>query len=250
MEDPAFDQLLRDEAPRVLAFARRGCGDGSHAEDVVQETFLLAFRARHQLLDPTRARSWLLTIARRVCQRMHRGRVGEPVHLEPLADGKPLRGARLAELLAEAPNGFDARMRQEARELVEAAICRVPQPFRSVLVLFDVAELSLAEVASVLGLKEATVKTRLHRGRLKLRAVLVEQLPPRPACHGREICLDLLRAKLDALDRRVVFPYSTAQLCERCREHLAVLDLAAGVCPMLAVETMPEHLRQRLSALS
>lgn len=71
-------RLVDAEGARLLAFARRYCGDGSEAEDLVQETFVQAFRAWDQLDDPANARAWLYAIARRACQRMHRRRSGEP----------------------------------------------------------------------------------------------------------------------------------------------------------------------------
>ncbi len=252
-EKVIFEQLLREEGPRVLAFARHGCGDGSDAEDIAQETFLQAFRARDQLQDPTRARAWLLTIARRVCQRLHRHRAGEPAHFETLSALWPRPEASVPYLSSVLESPLDASLRAEAQELVEDGISRIPAPFRGILVLADIAELTSAEIAVVLGLKEATVKTRLHRARLKLRALLAAGLPKRPAGpsnHSRAVCLELLRAKLEAMDRKVAFPYPNSALCDRCRTQLGLLDLAAGLCPMLAAETMPEELRQRLAAIS
>ena len=65
--DVAIPRLVDQEGARLLAFARRYCGDGSEAEDLVQETFVQAFRAWDQLQDPSAARSWLYAIARRAC---------------------------------------------------------------------------------------------------------------------------------------------------------------------------------------
>ena len=116
-------------------------------------------------------------------------------------------------------------------------------------VLADVAELSIAEIAAVLGIKEATVKTRLHRARLKLRAVLAAGLPQRkapPATHSRDVCLDLIGARLEAFDRGVEFPYSPEELCERCRSVLGTLQLASESCAALAPESLSTALRDRL----
>ncbi|HSM13549.1 MAG TPA: sigma-70 family RNA polymerase sigma factor, partial [Thermoanaerobaculia bacterium] len=224
--DPAFGRLVDAEGPRLLAFARRSCGDGSDAEDIVQETFTQAFRAWNQLEDPGAARAWLYAIARRVCQRMRRRRAGEPARLESLDALMPRPSPTVPDLEA-AHDPHRALLRAEARELVERGLAELPEAFRLPLVLADIAELTLAEVASVLGLKEATVKTRLHRARLKLRSVLAEGLPQRSAApppHGRSVCLDLLRAKLEAIDRRAPLPYSDRALCERCRTLLGTLD--------------------------
>jgi hypothetical protein len=142
-----------------------------------------------------------------------------------------------------------ARLRNEARELIERGIRELPLPFRMPLVLSDIAELSIAEIAAVLGLKEATVKTRLHRARLKLRALLAAGLPQRPAPeveHSRAVCLDLLRAKLEAQDRHVPFPYADQSLCERCRTLFATLDLVSDVCATFSGGKIADSFRKRL----
>ena len=249
--DRVFTRLVDAEGARLLAFGRRFCGDGSDAEDLVQETFAHAYRAFDQLADPRQARAWLYTIARRACQRMHRKRAGEPARLETLAELEPHAGETVPRLPGAAGDPHATRLRAEARERVERAVSALPDPFRQTLVLADIAELSLAEIAAVLGLKEATVKTRLHRARLKLRQVLAEELPQRPEPrpeHARRVCLDLLHAKLEAMDRRVPFPYSDAALCERCRNLLGTLDLASDSCRALGAGTFPSGLRRKVLA--
>lgn len=249
-----FSRLVEHEGPKIVAFARRACGDGSDAEDIAQETFLRAFRSFDQLEDSGHARAWLFTIARRVCQRLHRKKSGEPRHfesLEPLTELWPRPGATVPDALSLVDEAFDSRTRSEARERVEAAISNLPQPFRAVLVLADVAELSTPEIAAVLGLKEATVKTRIHRARLRVRAALAEALPQRPAPkpgHARQVCLDLLRAKLEAMDRRAHFPFTDQALCERCRIQLGLLDFAGSVCASLREPTALAELRRRLDS--
>ncbi|MCB9378613.1 MAG: sigma-70 family RNA polymerase sigma factor [Holophagales bacterium] len=248
--DVAIPRLVDQEGARLLAFARRYCGDGSEAEDLVQETFVQAFRAWDQLQDPSAARSWLYAIARRACQRMHRRRSGEPKDLETLEELMPRPASTVPDLAGDG-GPHAARLRSEARELVERALAELPEAFRLPLVLSDIAELTVAEIAQVLGLKEATVKTRLHRARLKLRAVLATGLPQREAApppHDRSVCLDLLRAKLEAMDRRAPFPYSSQALCERCRTLLGTLDLAGEACASLSGPELPPALRARVRA--
>ncbi len=248
--DRDFTRLVDTEGARLLAFGRRFCGDGSDAEDLVQETFTQAYRAWDQLEDEANARAWLYTIARRACQRLHRRRSGEPERLEPLGELLPRPGETLPDL-APAGDPHGDRVRAEAREIVERAVAALPAPFRQTLVLADLAELTSAEIAAVLGLKEATVKTRLHRARLKLRQALADGLPQRRAplpAHGRRVCLDLLAAKLEAMDRRTPFPYSDAALCERCGTLLATLDLAGAACAAFGRGTLSPGLRERILA--
>jgi RNA polymerase sigma-70 factor (ECF subfamily) len=246
--EAAISGLLDAEGPRLLAFAQRHCSDAGEAEDLVQETFARAFRSWHQLADRGNARPWLYSIARHACQRMHRKRTGEPARLESLDELQPRPTATVPDL-HPAADPHRVRLRAEARELVERALDRLPAPFRTPLVLADIAELGTSEIAAVLGLKEATVKTRLHRARLKLREVLAAGLPQRPAPaarHSRTVCLDLIGARLEALDRGVDFPYSADALCDRCRAVLDTLDLARESCAALAPRKLPPAVRERL----
>ncbi len=245
--------LFENEAPRVHALARRICS-GRDADDLVQDTFLNAFRAIDQLADPENPRPWLFAIAHRACQRLHRRRAGEPQHLDSFDELLPQPEATLPEVSSLQPDPHSDRLRAEARELVEQGIAELPEAFRIPLLLADIAELKLSEIAAILDLEEATVKTRIHRARLKLRQILAHGLPQRPIssaaqhAHAREICLDLLRARLDAFDHGVPFPYSSTALCERCQSVFATLDLAASICGALDRESLPPALRERLLA--
>ncbi len=244
--------LFEREGPRVHALARRICS-GRDADDLVQDTFLHAFRAIDQLENPENPRPWLFAIAHRACQRMRRKRAGEPKHLASFDELLPRPDAPVPELPAPSADPHDDRLRAEARELVEQGLMVLPEAFRIPLLLADVAELKLSEIAAILGLQEATVKTRIHRARLKLREILARGLPQRAAAphspHTREVCLDLLRARLSAFDQGVPFPYSSGALCERCATVFATLDLAASVCGTLDRDTLPPGFRDQLLAV-
>jgi RNA polymerase sigma-70 factor, ECF subfamily len=249
--DRALGTLVESEGPRLYGMARRMCGDPSDAEDLVQETFLAAFRSWDQLAQPDNPRPWLYAIARRACQRMRRRRSGEPERLETFEELLPRPGATVPDLALLAGGPHADRLRTEAREIVERAIGTLPERFRLPLVLADIAELGNADIARALGLAEATVKTRIHRARLRLREALADSLPQRPlpaAEHSRQVCLDLLRAKLEAIDRRAPFPYSEQALCERCQAVFGTLDLASDTCAALGSGELPPQLRQRLLA--
>src|SRR5688572_937092 len=184
-----IERLIEAEGPKLLAFAGRFCGSDSEAEDLVQETFSKAWRRWPQLDDPGNARPWLYSLARHACQRTHRKRAGEPARMESLDELLP-RPTPTVPDLDPLTDPHHSRLRTEARELVERGLAGLPPGFRIPLVLADVAELTVAEIAAVLGIKEATVKTRLHRARLKLRAVLAAGLPQRTApasTHAREL---------------------------------------------------------------
>jgi RNA polymerase sigma-70 factor (ECF subfamily) len=190
-------------------------------------------------------------IAARGCQRMHRQRAGAPARLESLDEQLPSGLSLIAELPSPDAGPLDEGLRNEAVAIVDRALAELPVEFRLPLVLKEISELSLREIASILGIKEATAKTRVHRGRLALRAALAEGLGEKTAArpdHSRQVCLDLLRAKMDALDRGAPFPVASEDLCTRCRAFVDGLDLTMEACRWISGGDLPDRLRQRLEA--
>jgi RNA polymerase sigma-70 factor (ECF subfamily) len=228
---PGFEEMAARTRPRLYRTAVGLCRNPDEAQDLVQDTLVQAFRKWDQFEGRSDPTTWLYTIAARLCRRRHRRRAGEPRRLEPLADLIPAAEGPLVDPALADPH--HALAREELRRVVTQAIARLPPAFRLPLVLVDIAELRTADAARVLGLKEATLKTRVHRARLRLRKTLAEHLPKgrTVACrHDRRVCLDLLDAKQQALDRGVPFALSEAELCDRCRSVMATLDLGREVC--------------------
>ena len=164
----------------------------------------------------------------------------------PFGDDGPV-----VDLPAPEPGPLDAQLRREARENVERALARLPYRYRMALVLKDLVELPVVDVAQILGLKEATVKTRVRRARLQLRDELARILPGKeapPALYSQQVCLDLLRAKQEALDRGVAFSVPQSEVCERCSALFATLDLARDACVEIGRGELPPALESRLLA--
>ena len=261
-EDPSNESILEDQPrevaiPRLLdthgsrihALARRLCGDPHEAEDLVQEIFMSAYRSWDQFDGRSRPVAWLYTIATRACQRMHRRRAGQPDCIESLDADSPFHAERVAVVGNQAGNQLDEQVRRERRERVESAIAQLPTDYRLPLILKDIVELSVRDVATVLGLSESAVRVRVHRARLKLRAFVVEGLPlveMPPAAYERQVCMDLLQAKQEAIDRGTQFPVDRSVVCERCQAVFASLDLTRDVCSEIGQGTLPVELRDRL----
>ena len=143
------------------------------------------------------------------------------------------------------------QIRSEAKEHIEHAITRLPAPFRMPLILKEILGLPVTDVAEILGVKPATIKTRLHRARHVLRDELTEHLPKRdapPAAYPKRVCMDLLRSKQEALDRGARFPIPQAEMCDRCRAVFASMDLSQEVCEQLDDKVMPDRLRSMILA--
>lgn len=245
----ALPLLVEAHGGRLYALSLKLCGHPEDAEDLVQEIFLTAWRKWDQFRGGSHPTTWLYTIAARACARRRRKRAGEPRHMESLTDLLPSPEDRIPDLgIVASP--LDEQLQRETREAVEAAISALPTHFRLPLVLKEIVELSIDEVAAILGLKPATVKTRVHRGRLLLRRELARRLPQQeapPPNHSRRMCLDLLQAKQESLDRGVPFRVPQENLCQRCRAMFATLDLTQETCETLGRGELPASLREVLA---
>lgn len=241
----AIERLLAAHGDRLHTIASRLCRSRDDAADLVQETFLQAFRNWRQFAGDADPMSWLYTIAVRACRRLHRRRAGAPKDTLSLDADAPFASRLVATVDGPVGGGV------ELRERLEAAIPRLPTTYRLPLVLKDVIGLSVEDVAGVLGVTPTTVRTRVHRARLRLRSELARGLPTRampPAAYTRAVCLDLLRAKQYALDAGVPMPGGDALVCDRCRAVFATLDLTQDVCRSLADGKLPAALRRRILA--
>ena len=246
----AVEHLLESEGSKMYGLALKLCRNQSDAEDLVQDVFLQAYRKWGQFEGRSEPSSWLYTIASRLCMRRQRQRAGEPQRLESLQDLLPIGEVDVPQVPSSVDTPLDEHLRREARERVEIALSELPVHLRLPVVLKDIAELSVAQVSEVLGIKQATVKTRVHRARLALRRAMVEVLPKRhtpPPDHPQQVCLDLLSAKQEALDHGAEFPVAPEELCSRCQSLLSTLELSQEVCRELDIDRLPPEIRQAIS---
>ena len=166
----AFNGLVRRYERPVYSVALRIVGHPEVAEDIAQDTFLLA----HGALDRFRGgnfRAWLLRIATNRCydelrRRRHRPTSFEGLGFEPAVGWSSLSpGAR----------GEEPEARAERRELgraLAAALRRLPDEQRVAVVLSDVEGYAYHEIAAILGVPLGTVRSRISRGRARLRVAL------------------------------------------------------------------------------
>lgn len=237
--EQAIPVLLEHYGDRLYALACRFCGDVEEARDLVQDTFLEAWRHWDQFEGRSRVSTWLYSIASRRCQRMHRKASGEPQRIESLEELLPFGSSPMAVVPRTGSSPEDEAIRREGRALIEAAIVGLPLEFRMPLVLHELVGLKLSEIAAILELPAATVKTRLHRARLRLRKALEAGLPLRDvpaAAYDRQVCLDLLQAKQEALDNGTDFTFPPGMVCERCGELFTSMDLAQDLCSEIAAD--------------
>lgn len=178
--DPdAFETLVTTHAGRLLAVARRLLRDEEEARDALQDAFVQAFRALPRFAGHSRLATWLHRIvvnAALMRLRRRRGKPEEPI--EPLLPAFRDDGHAVDPAVSW-PEPCDRLLeRREVRVLVRRAIDRLPESYRTVLVLRDLEELDTAEVARLLAITENAVKIRLHRARQALRGLLDPHLRP------------------------------------------------------------------------
>lgn len=165
----AFDELVCRFRRAVTLVAQQVVGSSSMAEDVAQETFLLAFKALPQLKTPAKFGGWLCAIARHRAQRLA---TREARSITPA----PTQWDKL--LLTHCPElahcPATAWERQHERDCVGEALTSLPPEWQLPLQLHYYEEWPVARIAAFLSLPLTTVKWRMHQGRLRLRQMLTE----------------------------------------------------------------------------
>jgi len=164
----AFAVLVERHHARILALAERLCGCHHQARDLAQETFVSAYRNLASFAGRSAFSTWLYAIACNQARAAARRR--RP--LLALDAGRADGGHDGREPAATDPPP-SARLEQaELRDRVAAALARLDERFREVVVLCDMQGASYEEAAATLDVPLGTVRSRLHRGRLELRSLL------------------------------------------------------------------------------
>lgn len=168
-----FDNLYRKHVDLVYRYAHRLCGEHESAKDLVQETFLNAYRGLKDFRGESQVSTWLYTIASRACLRMRRKKKGAPERELSLEEFIPTsEGEFRLQIPVDGLTPEQALENKELREALDQAINKLPKKYRMALVLRDMEGLSAAETGAIMGLSERAVKSRLHRARLFVRREL------------------------------------------------------------------------------
>jgi len=164
--DPrSLEQVLRALQPDIRRYARRQCHRSSSIEDVVQEALIVLYRRMGSIRDPLAVAGWVFRVVTRLCML--------PV-LGLIRGAEELNGRHEAEHLA--------RLSQdELRIDLVRALESLPALYREVILLRDMEQLTISEVAERLAITREACKSRIHRGRALLREYLQADPPPGPA---------------------------------------------------------------------
>jgi len=157
-----YDQYYAKVRRFILTLVR----DDWVADDLIQETFLRIQQNIESLRDPSKLSSWIFQIAHNLCQ--------DHFRQQKISPRKEEMGEEEMEDFKETLIQKELEQRQMG-ECVQNQINLLPEPLRTVLLLFDIMELSHQEIADTLAITIENVKVRLHRARRKLKAILVEK---------------------------------------------------------------------------
>ena len=154
-------------ADRVYGALRRFGLDASEADEVAQEVFVRAWRGLARFEERARFSTWLYRIAFNEAQRRLARRAPPRVGTDPDRDDPVIS-------LPEAPHlGPEAQaLDREFEQTLQRALAQLPADWRAAVVLRDIEGLSTHEAAEIVGAREGAFKSRLHRGRMQLRALL------------------------------------------------------------------------------
>jgi RNA polymerase sigma-70 factor (ECF subfamily) len=154
----------------VHRFASSLARGGADADDIVQETYLRAYRSWHTFRDGSDCRRWLFTICRNVFLRAHE-RDRHEVELEE-AEVEALNGVRVhAQAMRDGTDRLLAQL--DLGPALARALDQLPEPFRSAVVLVDLEDQSYETAAEILDVPIGTVRSRLFRGRRILQDQLI-----------------------------------------------------------------------------
>jgi RNA polymerase sigma-70 factor (ECF subfamily) len=174
-EEAAFETLVLRYQARIYGVACRLTADDGEAKDVLQETFLAAYRGLPAFRGESRFSTWLYRIATNAALTQRRTRRRRPTEsLEaflPRFDDDGVHVAEPADLRAAA-RAEELLDRKALAERARAGLERLPDIYRDAFVLRDLEEMTTKEVADLLGIGEAAVRQRVHRARLLLRGYL------------------------------------------------------------------------------
>ncbi len=170
----ALDHLIRRHQQQVFAVALRMLGDRDEAQDVAQDVFVRAYQGLGGFRQEAKLSTWLIAITMNLCRNRRRWwarrrRVIVASLDEPLEHGEGTLGHQVED---PAPRPSAVAQSRERQQQLAAALAQLDEPSRAVVVLRDVQGYAYEEIAQVLEIPVGTVRSRLSRARLQLRALL------------------------------------------------------------------------------
>lgn len=234
--------LLDSHGGPIYGFTLSLCSEPELAECVMQETFAQAYRKLSQLRDLADPTPWFhVMVVKSYLQEIGKQR-GDAATLRPLPELYEYGEKAKAEPARKTEASRDAAIRKKAMVALIKAVRELPPEVRIPLLLRDAIGYSLGEVSTMLGIKETSVRTRLHRARNLIFWTVAEALPRKetsPSRHTRLEWKDILRAKQDSLDSDMAFTFGRGEFCKRCEVVFLAMDYIHALCRDLISDELP-----------
>ena len=167
----AMERLLMKAQEIAYRFSLLVCGHADDADDAMQEALLKTYRHAAQIKEPAAFKTWLYRTVKNACLLSRRRRVNEPARLHSLDEVAVAPDGSLQRIDVEDHGRRPDQVLENSRlrQSLHRALQTLQPESRLIVFLREVEGLSTRDVAEVVGISEANVKTRLHRARLSLR---------------------------------------------------------------------------------
>ena len=187
-DQEAFAQLIRLYEKRIFALTLRMCKNPADAEEAAQEAFLAVWQGLAFFRGDSSFSTWLYRLASNACvdllrrEGRHRSAAGPSLNDEDV----------FVDAVDPAPTPHMLAEQAELRRQIEEGLAALPEDYRQVLILREIHQRSYDEISEILSLDLGTVKSRINRGRKRLRKFLLESgnfsAPPASKEAGKEGC--------------------------------------------------------------
>jgi RNA polymerase sigma-70 factor, ECF subfamily len=184
-DEAAFEAMVRKHSPRMLAVARRYLPHEEDARDAVQNALLSAMRGIKRFVHQSQLATWLHRIvvnAALMELRNRRRRLEDSI--EEYLPHFDSDGHWINEDPDSATAGHLPVERRETREMVRACIARLPESYRTILLMRDIEDLDTEEIARLVGASTNAIKVRIHRARQALRPIIEDELRGRASARS------------------------------------------------------------------
>ncbi len=169
----AFHELYGIFGEKILNYVYRLTGSREDAEDLTQDTFVLAFRKLNSLKENRKIQSWLFRIAQNNVFQKYRGKGPQ---IESLDDDESAELSQDRKGVSAAKTPEETALAGELEEIIDQVIQQLPPKYREVFVLSALHKMSYQEISEVVNRSLASVKSDIHRARVAVRDQIKEYL--------------------------------------------------------------------------
>ena len=169
-DQESFEKLVRLYEKRVFSLTSRMCRNSADAEEAAQEAFLAAWQALPAFRGDASFATWLYRLVSNACvdilrrEGRHQAMAGPSLDDEESSPEPP----------DKSPSPHALAERAELRRQIEAGLAALPPEYRQVLILREIHQCTYDEIAQICSIDLGTVKSRINRGRKRLRKILLE----------------------------------------------------------------------------